>query len=128
MRAVAVWALIAVGEVVNGVLRVRLLNRRVGDKRARQIAVFSGSCLILLIAYIGFPWIAAKTEQQCFAIGLLWVVLMFGLEAYFGRVVFRVPWKRIFADFDFRRGGFLALGFVVLFFAPLVAAKLHGVL
>ena len=94
------WVLIAAGEVVNGVLRMRLLNRRAGDKRARQIAVF--------------------------AIGALWVVLMFGLEAYFGRVVFRVPWKRILADFDFRRGGFLALGFAVLFFAPWISAKLHG--
>ena len=120
------WVLIAAGEVVNGVLRMRLLNRRAGDKRARQIAVFSGSCLILLIAFIGFPWIGAKTARQCFAIGALWVVLMFGLEAYFGRVVFRVPWKRILADFDFRRGGFLAIGFAVLFFAPWISAKLHG--
>jgi len=128
IRAGVVWLLIAVTEVVHGALRVKMLNRRVGDKRARQIAVFTGSGLIILIAFITLPWIAATTVQECLATGLLWIVLMFGLEIYFGRFVFRVPWKRIFADFDFRRGGLLSIGFLVLFLAPLISAKLHGVL
>jgi hypothetical protein len=42
-RAFMIWLLIAVAEVIHGILRVRFLNRRVGDQRARQIGVFSGS-------------------------------------------------------------------------------------
>ncbi len=49
-KAVIVWVAIAFAEMVQGILRVRLLNRRVGDHRARQIGVATGSLLILAIA------------------------------------------------------------------------------
>lgn len=51
---------------------------------------------------------------------------MLGLEMYVGRVVFRLPWARIAADFDLRRGRLLGLGMLVLFFAPLIASLLRG--
>ena len=38
-KAFLVLCLIAVAEIVHGILRVRLLNRRVGDHRVRQIGV-----------------------------------------------------------------------------------------
>ena len=44
--------LIAAAEVLHGVLRVSLLNRRVGDHRARQIGVFTGSAIILIISWL----------------------------------------------------------------------------
>lgn len=125
-KAVAVWVLIAIAEVVHGILRVRLLNRRVGDRRARQIAVFTGSGLILIIAWALVPWINPGTVGQCYWIGLLWFVLMMAFEIGFGRLVFRASWKRLLSDFDFRQGGLLSIGMAILFFAPLIAAKIHG--
>ena len=50
-----VWLLLAAAEVLQGIVRVRLLNRRVGDHRARQIAVFTGSEIILAIAWFSAP-------------------------------------------------------------------------
>ena len=125
-KAVVVWVLIAIAEVVHGILRVRFLNRRVGDRRARQIAVFTGSGLILLIAWALVPWINPGTVGQCYWIGLLWFVLMMVFEIGFGRFVFRASWKRLLSDFDFRQGGLLSIGMAILFFAPLIAAKIHG--
>ena len=125
-KAVVVWVLIAIAEVVHGILRVRFLNRRVGDRRARQIAVFTGSGLILIIAWALVPWINPGTVGQCYWIGLLWFVLMMVFEIGFGRFVFRASWKRLLSDFDFRQGGLLSIGMGILFFAPLIAAKIHG--
>ena len=125
-KAVVVWVLIAIVEVVHGILRVRFLNRRVGDRRARQIAVFTGSGLILIIAWALVPWINPSTVEQCYWIGLLWFVLMLAFEIGFGRFVFRAPWKRLLSDFNFRQGGLLSIGMAILFFAPLIAAKIHG--
>jgi len=51
---------------------------------------------------------------------------MLGLEIAFGRLIFRVSWKRLAADFDFRQGGLLSLGMLVLFLAPFLAAKGSG--
>jgi hypothetical protein len=115
LRAFLIWLLIAVAEVLHGILRVRLLNRRVGDHRARQIAVFSGSGIILVIAWFSVPWLGASTTGQLLA-----------FEIAFGRWVFRASWQRLAADFNFRKGGLLAIGMAVLLVAPLLMAKLRG--
>lgn len=61
LRAFAVWFLIALAEVVNGKLRVRLLNRRPGDRQARRVAVFSGSVFLLAIAGLTIPWLGVRS-------------------------------------------------------------------
>lgn len=52
LKAFLVWLVIAVAEVLHGMLCVRLLNRRVGDRAARQIALFTGSGIMLIIAWL----------------------------------------------------------------------------
>jgi hypothetical protein len=42
-RAVAIWGVIILAEVVHGIARTLFLQPIVGDFRARQIAVFTGS-------------------------------------------------------------------------------------
>jgi hypothetical protein len=126
LRAFVIWLLIAAAEVLHGILRVRFLNRRVGDHRARQIAVFTGSGIILAIAWFFVPWLGASSSGQMLGVGFLWLALMLAFEIAFGRLVFRASWQRIAADFDFRKGGLLSIGMAVLLFAPLLVAKLRG--
>lgn len=125
-RALLVWVVIALAEVAHGVLRVRLLNRRVGDHRARQIAVGTGSLLILALAWLLVPWIAPSSRSDALLVGALWTVAMLAFEIFFGRIVFRVSWDRIASEFDLRRGGLLGFGLLVLFLAPLLLARFHG--
>ena len=120
--------LIAVAEVLHGVLRVRFLNRRVGDHRARQIGVFAGSAIILVTAWIPVPWIGISSIRQALGVGFMWLVVMLAFEVGLGRLVFRASWQRIASDFDFRKGGLLSIGMLALFIAPLLAAKLQGLL
>lgn len=126
LRALLVWMVIAMAEVIHGILRIRLLNRRVGDHRARQIAVGTGSLLILAITWLTLPWVAPTTTNDVFAIGTLWLVTMLAFEISLGRFVFHVTWAKIGADFDLRRGGLLGFGMLVLFLAPLLMGRLHG--
>ena len=58
----------------------------------------------------------------------LWLVMMLALEVGFGRLVFRASWQRILADFDPRQGGLLAIGMCILFDAPILVAKLRGLI
>ena len=128
IKALVLWMFIAMAEVLHGVLRVSLLNRRVGDHRARQIGVFTGSAIILIITWLTVPWLGASTNGQLFGIGFLWLVLMLAFEIVFGRLVFRASWQRLASDFDFRKGGVLSIGMLILFAAPFLATKLHGLL
>ena len=106
-KALLAWLLITVAEVLHGILRVRFLNRKVGDHRARQIGVFTGSAIILAIAWISVPWIGATGTGQQLDVGFLWLVMMLAFEVAFGRFVFRASWQRIAADFNPRKGGLL---------------------
>jgi len=121
-RAFLVWLVIAGAEVGQGILRIRFLNRRVGDRRARQIGVGTGSVLILLIAWATAPWVGAGSTSERVMVGGLWLILMLAFDLAFGRWVFHVSWQRIARDFDVRQGGLLGLGMLVLLFAPLLVA------
>lgn len=128
LRAFLAWLIIAAAEVLQGILRVRFLNRRVGDHRARQVGVATGCGLIFGIAWFSVPWIGAKTWPGLLGVGLLWFALMLTFDLSFGRLVFRAPWSRIAADFDPRRGNFLGLGMIFVFAAPLLVAKFRGLI
>jgi len=123
-RAVAVWCLIFVLEVIHGVLRTIWLVPRVGDLHARQVGVLVGSLLILVVSALTIRWIGARRCRDLLRIGLLWVVLMVGAEILLGRVVFGYPWSRIAEDFDVTRGGLLGFGMLVLAAAPWLASRL----
>ena len=126
LRACLIWLLIAAAEVLHGILRVRLVNHQVGDHCARQIGVFTGSGIILAIAWFSVPWLGVSTTAQLFGVGFLWLTLTLALEVVFGRLVFRASWQRLAAEFDFRKGGLLSIEMAVLLLAPQLVAKLRG--
>lgn len=128
LRALAVWVAIAVAEIVHGGLRVRLLNPRVGDHRARQMGVLTGSLIILAVAWLTVPWIGPTAPGEALAVGAVWTAAMLAFEVYFGRVVFQIPLKQVAADFDLRQGGLLGFGMVILFLSPLLVGRLRGLL
>ena len=125
-RALIIWMIIAFAEVGQGWLRIRLLNRRVGDRRARQIGVGTGSALNFLLTWLMFPWLGAKTPVELLGVGAFWLGLMLAFDLGFGRLVFHVPWERIRREFDLRQGGLLGIGMLLLFLSPWFAALLRG--
>jgi hypothetical protein len=126
VKAFVIWLVIAAAEVAQGAFRVRFLNRSFGDRRARQLAVFSGSAIILFITWWLLPWTGAATANEQLGIGFLWLVLMLAFDIAFGRWVFHASWSRIAADFDPRKGGLLGLGMFILFLAPLIVSALRA--
>ncbi len=127
-RALVVWVLIALAETLHGNRRVRYLNRLVGDGRARQIEVFTGSAIIFAIAWACVPWIGAVGRTELLAVGALWLERMLAFDIAFGRWGFTAAWQRIGAEFDLRRGGLLGLGMPFVLFAPLLAAMPYGLI
>jgi hypothetical protein len=55
IRALLVWLVLIAAEFVHGTLRTIFLVPVVGDFRSRQIGVFTGSALILTVAYLMVP-------------------------------------------------------------------------
>jgi hypothetical protein len=124
-RAIAVWLALIGAEVVHGIVRSIVLTPRVGDRRARQIGVFTGSLMNLGITYRFIQWIGARTTGVLVGIGVVWVVLTVVFEVTFGRLVMQSSWDRLRSDYDLAHGGLLPLGLATLAGSPLAAARLH---
>lgn len=124
-RSLTVWTAIIVAESIHGTARVLFLQPYVGDLRARQIGVFTGSLIIFVIVFALVRWVGARTVSQLLSIGSLWVVLTLIFELGLGRVVMGYSWERIISDYNIFEGGLLSVGMVVLLFAPLVTARIQ---
>ena len=124
LRGVVVWCGIIVVEVFHGIARTLFLAPLVGDFRARQIAVFTGSILILIVATVVHRLDRPGPRRlTAVAVGAVWLVLTLAFEIAFGRYVVRAPWSRIASDYDLLRGGLLPIGLAVLTVAPLVCGQ-----
>ena len=127
LRALAVWLVLIVAESVHGVLRTLLLAPVVGDFKARQISVFTGSLLILAVAYLFVRWIRPGTTGRLITVGLLWLALTMLFEVALGRFVIGYSWNRLASDYDLARGGLMPFGLLILALSPLIAAKLGSI-
>lgn len=123
-RMLSVWLLIVLAETLHGVLRQLLLVEWLGDFKARQIGVVTGSLLILLITTLTIPWLHAPRPKQQFTIGLCWVVLMVVFEVSLG-LFLHYPMARILEDYDLTQGGLMGAGLLVLLCAPYLASKVR---
>ncbi len=113
-------------ETVQGTIRNFAVAPVLGDFRARQVAVFTGSVVILLIAWLTIRWIGARSKGALVAIGLMWLTLTLSLELSLGRVLGR-SWAELSTDFNLLEGGLLSLGLMVLTAAPYIAARLRRI-
>jgi len=125
LRGFVVWLVIAVTEVLHGALRTLFVAPVVGDLASRQIGVFTGSLLILSIAYLSIRWIGARQCRDLVAVGLLWLALMLAFEIALGRAL-GASWERILADYLPWRGGFMLAGMAVLALAPMLTAAMRA--
>ena len=126
LRALALWFVLMTAETLHGLWRAKVLAVWIGDAAARDVSVFTGSLVILLITWACIGWIPARTARMLLLVGFTWVVLTIAYELALGRLVFYQSWADIASDFDLLHGRLLPLGLLFLMFSPLLAAQLRG--
>jgi hypothetical protein len=100
VKALAVWLIIVVAEILQGVARGLFHSPRIRELRARQIGVFTGSGIILAVA-IGFArWIGLRSVCPLPGNGFLWPILILSFEIAFGRLAAGASWERIGSDLN----------------------------
>ncbi|MDX2240437.1 MAG: hypothetical protein NW224_07130 [Leptolyngbyaceae cyanobacterium bins.302] len=124
LKGIAVWLVIILAETLHGTVRTLWLAPLIGDLPARQVSFFTGVGLILAIATLFIPWLHAS-HAQLLKIGALWAILTLAFEIGLGRFILGYSWERVLADYNLAQGGLMAIGLVILTFAPLIAAKLN---
>lgn len=94
--------------------------------RSNQIGVFTGSAIILVIAYFTIRWVGAKRTGELLMVGGIWLVLTVAFEVLFGRFVIGLTWERISADYNMLNGGLMPLGLLILLLSPMIASELRA--
>jgi hypothetical protein len=124
-RAVGIWLMLMAVETVHGVFRRVVLEPQLGDLPARQLSVFTGAVLIVVVLWLTLPWLGPQSGRRWWELGLLWVTLTLAFEIALGRAA-GMSWERITSDFDPHRGGLLGFGMMVILVAPRVLAGRRG--
>ena len=121
------WCCIIIVEVLHGIARTLFLTPVLGDFRARQVAVLTGSVLIVIVATSFIRWMRPIGTGDTALIGIVWLALTLAFEIAFGRYVVHASWSRIASDYNLLQGGLLPIGLVVLTAAPFIATKIRHV-
>jgi hypothetical protein len=124
-RALGLWVVLMLVETLQGLWRVKVLAIWIGEAAAREVSIFTGSLVILLITFACIGWISARSARTLL-LGLTWVALTVVYEFVLGRFVFHQTWSDIASDFDLLHGRLLPIGLLILLFSPLLAAWLRG--
>jgi hypothetical protein len=118
LKALAIGLLLALGEIINGNIRVRVLHRLYGQRRAKTLSLLSGIAIIFAITWLALPWVAPTSYLDCLKLGLVWLMIMLSLDIFVGRYLFKYKWHRILDDFNLFKDNLLSVGMLLLFISP----------
>jgi len=127
LRSSAVWLLLLIAGVTNGILRQSLLAPVLGSK-AVPLSGVTGSILILTVAFISAPWIGFERTAETWQVGLFWLVLTVIFEVVFGRLVSGNSWSQVLAAYNPLTGNLWLLVLATVLVSPYVAARIHNLI
>jgi hypothetical protein len=117
-RAILAWLALFAVMFANGALRVLLLQPRLGEDRARQVASLSGLTLVLIVSWLLARASPEATSAQLWAVGAAWLAATVAFEFLFGHFVSGLGWSALLADYDLTRGRLWSLILVGIFVGP----------
>jgi hypothetical protein len=127
MRAVFIWCALLVIASINGIAREAVLIPRIGEVAGRALSTLALSAFIVILTWISIGWIAPRSAQQAWAVGVIWVVLTLAFEFLAGHYLFHNPWSRLLEDYNVIRGRIWILVLIATLVSPRVCAGLRNV-
>ena len=118
LKTLAVGLLLALAEIINGNIRVRILHRFYALKRAKTLSLLLGTAIIYAITWLTLPWVNPISYLDCLNVGFIWLTIMLSLDIVVGRYLFKYKWQKILDDFNLFRGNLLSVGMLLLFISP----------
>ena len=121
LRIFALCLALASTETLHGIARAALLVPRVGKAVALKISIVTGSLLAFGVCLVFVPGMGLQGTGELLALGLLLAGFMAAFDVALGKLVLRLPWARVFREFDPRSGNYLVFGLGGLVFCPWLA-------
>jgi hypothetical protein len=125
-KAIAVWLLILVCAVVNGILRESVLVPMLGPVRALIASGVLLSLAIIAVSTALAPWLGARSASGYLGVGFLWLAMTLTFELGAGYFLQHKTWAELIGAYTFRDGNLWPLVLIVTALAPWLAARLRG--
>lgn len=125
LRAVLIWCALLVVASINGAAREAVLIPRIGEVGGRAVSTLALSTFIVVLTWISIGWIAPRSAQQAWAVGVMWVALTLAFEFLAGHYLFHNPWSRLLEDYNVIRGRIWILVLITTLVSPRVCAGLR---
>ncbi len=117
-KSLAMWLVLLVAMMGNGFFRGLVLQPRLGEDAARQLASLLGMGIIVAIAAPFVRGLGTPGSADLLGVGLLWLVLTVAFELLFGHYVTGATWETQLADYDLLRGRLWPLVLLTTLLAP----------
>ena len=125
-RSIFVWCLLLALAIGNGAVREALLSPRFGAGPGHAFSTLLLSALILLVGFVAVPWIAPRSIQESWLIGITWMGLTVAFEFLGGHFLFGRSWTLLFADYNVLAGRIWVMVLIVSLITPVVAYTRRG--
>jgi len=124
-RVLLVWVLFIPLAILNGAVRESLLIPLLG-KTALPLSGVLLSCLFFATTYMAFPFLKISSGQQCWQVGLTWLILTVVFEFLFGHFAMGKAWQELLRAYDVQGGNLWVVVLLVVFVSPYLSGKLRG--
>jgi hypothetical protein len=122
----SICLMLASVETLHGIARTIFVVPKIGNERAKQYSVISGTFLAFAVCYIMVPWLNINVDDQLVLVGLVFAVFMATFDIILARFVVKLKWKNIINDFNPAKGNYLIFGIFSLIIIPYAVMKLKG--
>ncbi len=123
--AALAWLVLLVIMFANGVVRVGLLQPRLGEDSARRVASLLGVGLVIAFSYVYVRLGGPRAPRELLLVGVLWLALTLAFEFGFGRASGR-SWRELLADYDLLHGRLWPLVLLATLLSPWACGALLG--
>ena len=123
-KAVAMWFVLLVAMFGNGMLRVFLLQPRVGEDTARRAACLTGLMMIFALSGVFVRAVPDASPRQLLKVGTIWLVSTVAFEFLFGHFGAGLSWAELLQEYNLLRGRLWTLVLVGTLTAPWVWGRL----
>jgi len=118
VRAFVVWFAILFLAVVNGALREKILNPRLGEASGHIASTLILTILVVLVSWLSMSWIGPASLREAIIVGSGWLALTLAFEFLAGHYLFGTSWDKLLADYDMSRGRIWPLVLLTTLISP----------
>jgi hypothetical protein len=124
-KAVLTWILMIPVAILNGIFRESVIRRKVGELRAHQLSVVTGSTGFVALVHALWRGEAGRIDDRdLFRMGAAWVIATILFEFGFGHYLRGLSWEVLLHDYNIRAGRLWVVMLLVLLFSPLIAKRM----